>query len=610
MGIKPVEPTRSIEPVKTRSLVPVTTRSLVAASSRTISAVPAPAIPKDARELRRLEADRKLDEWIDVWGEPIAAAIQNALKQALKEITPTPQQETGVLAAGRRQKIQVRCLTASQRVALTKHYGEWLGTLEGSLEDVITDAYGNIAERAGIPIATPTWGLRVPDSVLVTSGFAEELTAKLGPLEAEQLPGDLEREVVKRIGNHQDYWSNQAEINKAVLDAENFVSEADRRQTIKDLEFARQQLGLESIPKYFGQGEGGANEPFFFTKNELVKSFRNEVRDEEIAKVKAENAAQQKALERLDKAALKDFTRLVRAFNFGYTPEGSLAAEGAPVNFRYLRYEDAMRLRRIAPGGRLTYVQFQGLGLTDITPDVDTLLSLSKGVSEAEREIARQRIERFLQANLRPTGPAVRASTIKGLLNDKQFLRALVNPQIIRSVEEKGLVGLTQLDALTVRRGAQQAISGIRRNSLESLVRQIDDAVCSGKTFEEALADQAPRAEGIAKDVAHQLMNETTQEMAKDPYLNDQHTTKVWICQFINSRIWHEIAHGQRRQLDESFWVGLEQMQYPLDPAGSVQNVANCRCRVAVIVKSVNDTDHVLSLVDDEIPPYLGPNNE
>ena len=43
----------------------------------------------------------------------------------------------------------------------------------------------------------------------------------------------------------------------------------------------------------------------------------------------------------------------------------------------------------------------------------------------------------------------------------------------------------------------------------------------------------------------------------------------------------HNRAHGQRRDLGETFDVGGEELRYPLDPRGSAENIINCRCTTA-----------------------------
>lgn len=68
---------------------------------------------------------------------------------------------------------------------------------------------------------------------------------------------------------------------------------------------------------------------------------------------------------------------------------------------------------------------------------------------------------------------------------------------------------------------------------------------------------------------------------------------KVWIAtNDERTRPTHTEAHGQRAPLDGTFAVGDDELEYPCDPAGSPEEIANCRCRVSVLAG------------DEELPAY------
>lgn len=55
--------------------------------------------------------------------------------------------------------------------------------------------------------------------------------------------------------------------------------------------------------------------------------------------------------------------------------------------------------------------------------------------------------------------------------------------------------------------------------------------------------------------------------------------TKTWLTALDGrERDWHGQANGQTVPLNAAFIVNGERMNYPLDPAGSAENVINCRC--------------------------------
>ena len=69
---------------------------------------------------------------------------------------------------------------------------------------------------------------------------------------------------------------------------------------------------------------------------------------------------------------------------------------------------------------------------------------------------------------------------------------------------------------------------------------------------------------------------------------------KVWIAtDDERTRPTHTEAHGQRAPLDGTFSVGADELEYPCDPDGSPEEVANCRCRVSVLAG------------DEELPGYM-----
>ena len=68
---------------------------------------------------------------------------------------------------------------------------------------------------------------------------------------------------------------------------------------------------------------------------------------------------------------------------------------------------------------------------------------------------------------------------------------------------------------------------------------------------------------------------------------------KVWIAtDDERTRPTHTEAHGQRAPLDGTFTVGADELEYPCDPEGSPEEVANCRCRVTILAG------------DEELPGY------
>lgn len=69
---------------------------------------------------------------------------------------------------------------------------------------------------------------------------------------------------------------------------------------------------------------------------------------------------------------------------------------------------------------------------------------------------------------------------------------------------------------------------------------------------------------------------------------------KVWIAtNDSRTRPTHTRAHGQRSPLGGTFTVGSDRLEFPCDPSGSPEEVANCRCRVSVLAS------------DEQLPRYM-----
>jgi uncharacterized protein with gpF-like domain len=77
------------------------------------------------------------------------------------------------------------------------------------------------------------------------------------------------------------------------------------------------------------------------------------------------------------------------------------------------------------------------------------------------------------------------------------------------------------------------------------------------------------------------IANYATMQSAQSIFPASQ-LKKEWIASFDDrTRDAHAEADGQIVMQSDPFLVGGEQLLYPGDPAGSSENVINCRCSVA-----------------------------
>lgn len=61
---------------------------------------------------------------------------------------------------------------------------------------------------------------------------------------------------------------------------------------------------------------------------------------------------------------------------------------------------------------------------------------------------------------------------------------------------------------------------------------------------------------------------------------------KQWIARFINTRPWHEDAHGQIKFFDEPYIVKEEELMFPTDESlgASLDNIINCYCSSHIFI--------------------------
>lgn len=106
------------------------------------------------------------------------------------------------------------------------------------------------------------------------------------------------------------------------------------------------------------------------------------------------------------------------------------------------------------------------------------------------------------------------------------------------------------------------------------------------------------RSEMIARTEVHAAAMQSGNEAAGA--LHDSGTTlvKTWLATFDDrTRDEHADADGQTVPFDEPFVVMDEELDYPGDPAGSAENVINCRCDV------LYDEAPIEGEAVDELPP-------
>jgi len=127
----------------------------------------------------------------------------------------------------------------------------------------------------------------------------------------------------------------------------------------------------------------------------------------------------------------------------------------------------------------------------------------------------------------------------------------------------------------TTRQQIVNAIAAGQREGLgvAAIARQIRDQVDVMTTWRAAL---------IARTETHGAANYGAQEAARETGLR---LRKEWVAAADErTREDHKAADGQIVGMDEPFQVGSDMLMFPGDPAGSPEQVINCRCAVSHVV--------------------------
>jgi len=153
------------------------------------------------------------------------------------------------------------------------------------------------------------------------------------------------------------------------------------------------------------------------------------------------------------------------------------------------------------------------------------------------------------------------------------------------------------INYLKVNRGATITAAGdtsveLIQRMIDKMVPEILDQGIGGGAAQTMLRDQIGsawhemkrfRTERIARTEVNRASNWGSLQGAKSVGIEQ---IKVWLSAFsMDSRPEHNAADGQRRELNEPFTVGGEDLMYPGDPNGSAGNTINCLCGIYYEIK-------------------------
>lgn len=105
------------------------------------------------------------------------------------------------------------------------------------------------------------------------------------------------------------------------------------------------------------------------------------------------------------------------------------------------------------------------------------------------------------------------------------------------------------------------------------------DGIWGVRNRPEVVKGVAARAEAIVRTESTRMLNMATHSQQLAIAQQIPEIKKEWMATGApNTRATHLNAHGQQQPIDQPFQVGLDQLMYPGDPAGSPEETVNCRC--------------------------------
>jgi len=206
------------------------------------------------------------------------------------------------------------------------------------------------------------------------------------------------------------------------------------------------------------------------------------------------------------------------------------------------------------------------------------------------------------------TKDVIRAQITEGLaagMNPKSVALDIIGRVDGNGVRRGGVIGLTKNQAEWVNNAREELINldknyltrGLRDNRFDSIVEKaIDDGVSLSDEKVSKIINSMQnrtlkyRGDTIAKTESINALragqNEAVLQAIEIGELDARDAFKAWDSTGDGKvREWHKEAEDQGEiPFDEPFIVDGEELMYPGDPAGSPENIINCRCRLKTVI--------------------------
>lgn len=154
-----------------------------------------------------------------------------------------------------------------------------------------------------------------------------------------------------------------------------------------------------------------------------------------------------------------------------------------------------------------------------------------------------------------------------------------LNPKVVKSAIQNDLANLA------LQRNRANVITNINQSIAQSLIAG-ESYPKVARRVKQALESNMNNAMRIARTELHRCQQQGVKNSIEHAEKQGVKMVKMWVATLDGrTRDKHQKLDGQRVPTDKPFKINGDELMYPGDPAGSAENVINCRCTMVSIIE-------------------------